>query len=245
MRKRLMAAVGAAVIATIWGVARADMPDESADADTMTGPPAAEHAESSSEPEAHGEKHPRLVVSARALKGRPLRDAENVRIGTIRGIVLERDGRASAVVVSAGGWLGWGRTRYRIVWEALDFLSTPGRIRTSSAAELQALPSSASHATRYKNKRQVRAKDILLRKVVLEDGTFYGTVRDVIFRLNGRLDGLVIVPMPRLSDRLGDRAPHVYREPFAITGDGRIALPYPRHCVPRSGSGTAARCNQQ
>lgn len=161
----------------------------------------------------------------------------------ISGIVLERDGRASALVVSAGGWLGLGRTHYRIAWEALDFLSTPGRIKVSETAGLQALPAGAVRATRHEE--QVRAKDIVRRKVVLEDGARYGTVRDVVFGLSGRLDGLVIVPTPRAGDRRGERAPHVYRKPFSITGDGRIALPYARHCVPRYGSDIASSCRRR
>jgi len=238
MRKGLGATAAAALLAASWSGAHADVPDGSPDADTNARPLTAAPAASGSE---SVEQDPRLLVSARGLKGRPVRDADDVRVGTVRGIVLEQDGRASAVIVSAGGWLGLGRTRYRIVWEALDFRSTPDRIKVSAAAELQALPAGASRVAR--RKAQVRANDILLKKVVLENGARYGTVRDVIFRLNGRLDGLVIAPAPKLGDRRGNREPHVYRKQFAITGDGRIALPYARHCVPGSGGAAPARCN--
>lgn len=82
MRKRLMVAVKAAVLAAAWGVAHADVPDESEGAEPNPSSLAAEHAGSSDESAEQRAQQARLAVSARRLKGRPVFDADDVRIGT-------------------------------------------------------------------------------------------------------------------------------------------------------------------
>jgi sporulation protein YlmC with PRC-barrel domain len=226
----------------VWVAWGAELSYASPRADTNGDSTAAEQTRSTSEQQVRTEQHARLVVSVRRLRGLQVHDADGARIGTIREVLFAADGRASAVVVSAGSFLGMGSTHHQLAWDALDFLSAPGRIKTSTdAAELRALPSGAWRAARYK--QQVRASKILLAKVVLEDDAHYGTIRDVVFGLDGQFNGLVIVPWPKLGDRRGDREPHVYRQRFTLRSDGRIALPYTRRLVRSSGSETAIRCD--
>jgi sporulation protein YlmC with PRC-barrel domain len=220
-----LTAAGKALFMATWVAWGAELSYASPRADTNGDSTAAEQTRSTSEPQVRTEQHARLVVSVRRLRGLQVHDADGARIGTIREVLFAADGRASAVVVSAGGFLGMGSTHHQLAWDALDFLSAPGRIKTSTdAAELRALPSGAWRAARYK--QQVRASKILLAKVVLEDDAHYGTIRDVVFGLER-----------------GDREPHVYRQRFTLRSDGRIALPYTRRLVRSSGSETAIRCD--
>lgn len=168
----------------------------------------------------------RTVVSARRLIGLQAHDATGARIGTIRDILFRPDGGASAIVVSAGTFFALGRTHYRIPWEALEFPSESRRVDASvETADLQAF--AWTRRAEAKHEEEVRARQVIRSRAFLRDGARYGRVRDVVFRINGRLDGLVIAPAHKLGDRRGDRRAHFYDERFEVEPrSGRITLPH-------------------
>lgn len=171
-------------------------------------------------------KHVRTVVSARRLIGLQARDASGARIGTIRDVLFGTDGRASAILVSAGTLFALGRTHYRVPWDALEFPSESRRVDASvDMAELQAF--SWKRRRDAKLEEEVRARAVIRGRAYLRDGGRYGRVRDVVFRMNGQLDGLVIARAHKLGDRRGERRPHFYDKRFEVEPrSGRVTLPY-------------------
>lgn len=84
-------------------------------------------------------------VMSNELVGSSVVNAEGEKIGDIRSILIDRSGRATAVVVGVGGFLGLGERSVAIAWEALEITEdgeedTP-QIRTAlSRDELEQAP---------------------------------------------------------------------------------------------------------
>jgi sporulation protein YlmC with PRC-barrel domain len=175
----------------------------------------------------------RHVISVRRIVGTEVRDSQNVRLGTIRDVLVSTEGHASAVLVSRPGLRNL-TVRYRVPWDALEFDGPVGAltaaIRAADLGELRWRADTGATAL-----ETVRARHMIRSKVVLQTGWRYGRVRDVIFDLAGVLQGLVIVPAPMPGDRRGDREPHLYNETFSIDVQRRrVVLPHDRGGVPRA-----------
>jgi hypothetical protein len=182
------------------------------------------------------ESRPRFYVSVSRLIGTTVYGPDEKRIGSVRDVLFGENGRASAIVVSSTRWMRGLPRYYRAAWSTLEFTATDGRVTTRlGAAELAAYAwSDRGDAVR---EGETRARTITRSKVLLENRARHGNVRDILFDKNGNMWGLVIIPLPKLGDRRGDRQPYIYSSTFDVdSARRRITLPYSADEVPRGGA---------
>ncbi|GGK54704.1 PRC-barrel domain-containing protein [Salinarimonas ramus] len=161
------------------------------------------------------------------LMGERLYGAEGDVVGTVRDLVIDRDGRVVSLVAESGGFLDLGNSYFRVPWE--DIATTPGE-------DGVAVPIDEEEAELYDpfgdrdwvetGPREFRASEVIGDYVQLADQTGFGIVVDlVVAPQDGRL-------LAALVSRRGAFGGGLYAYPFTgreagfDAGVERVELPY-------------------
>jgi sporulation protein YlmC with PRC-barrel domain len=132
---------------------------------------------------------------ARLLLGQPVAAKSDGRgLGTVRDIIVDKDGRAAALVVEGGGPADLPAALYRVPWSNVD--TTPGKagvsVDLSNAGERPQyglFPGSEGVATLP---REFRVSELLGDYARLQTGYGYGVVTDAVFTPDGRLAAVLV-----------------------------------------------------
>jgi sporulation protein YlmC with PRC-barrel domain len=170
----------------------------------------------------------RKGYSAERLIGMHVRDRRDRSIGEIDNILMTRDGRAQAVIVSADGVLGLGETYYRVPWNQVRFDQ-----RTNSVS----VPISEDNVERFRwgaEDVNVAANELKMRNVMdgsvkLEDGYRFGAIDDLVIGRDGRVKVLVVASATAHAS--GRYALPYGGEIFYSESDKAFTLPFDREDV--------------
>jgi len=109
----------------------APAPDASANATPATPPPSDAVISAQSDNE----------VSANKLIGMNVYNAQGDKIGTVHDILLDKDGKATGVVLSVGGLLGVGAKSVGLTWKEIDVKPEEQQVQVSyTKDQLEAAP---------------------------------------------------------------------------------------------------------
>ena len=86
---------------------------------------------------------------ASKLNGVNVYNAQNEKIGDINDVLIDQQGKAQAVVIGVGGFLGMGEHDVAIPFEQVKFSDDP--IRTASSSSSSSTSSSSSSNTANRN----------------------------------------------------------------------------------------------
>ena len=80
-------------------------------------------------------------VDSQKLIGQKVKNAAGETIGDIDSVILDKDGKAAAVILGVGGFLGMGEHEVALKWSQLN-ISDGGRVVTANLSkdQLKALP---------------------------------------------------------------------------------------------------------
>lgn len=132
-------------------------------------------------------------LSAERVIGMDVRGSKGESIGEVENILVNDEGRATAVVVESGGFLDIGDTHFRIPWDEAKL-----------AADLEhvIVPLSKETAERYRDARErekvttgareYRVTELENDIVTLPGGTTYGRVDDLILSRDGKVQAIVV-----------------------------------------------------
>ncbi|WP_201863867.1 PRC-barrel domain-containing protein [Microvirga soli] len=147
---------------------------------------------------------------AQQLLGQSVMRKGGDRVGTVRDLIIDAEGRLAAMVMEGGGSLGIPDAVYRIQWDEVDL--TPGHdgIRTgladnSEKPQYGLFPGTEGVPT---VPREFRLTEVLGDYARLQTGYGYGYVSDAVFDKSGRLIAMLIA-----------------RD--VASGGGTYAFPYP------------------
>lgn len=164
-------------------------------------------------------------LSAERLIGMNVRGSKGESIGEVENILVNEQGRATAVVVESGGFLDVGDTHFRIPWE-----------QAKLAADLEhvIVPLSEETAERYRHTRErekvttgareYRVSGLENDIVTLSDGTAYGRVDDFIVSRDGEVQAIVVEATQGMQGRYAypyrsgafDFSGNAYRLPYEV-----------------------------
>ncbi len=136
--------------------------------------------------------------SAKRLTGLEVRDADDETIGEVRDVIVDADERASALALELGGVLDAGAARVRLPWADIESVDAIGSLQyvvvPASDADLEGL---GEPEVRLRG-REWRTSDLIGDTVVLVDSPAgeRGTVDDVLFGPDGRLEAVVASGVP-------------------------------------------------
>ena len=69
------------------------------------------------------------LIAADKVQGTPVSNAAGERIGSIENVMIDKpSGRVAYAVMSFGGVLGFGKSRYPLPWDLLEFDPTLGQL---------------------------------------------------------------------------------------------------------------------
>lgn len=115
-------------------------------------------------------------------------------IGTVRDLVIDGDGRATALVIEGGGPADLPEALYRVPWAEVDF--TPGEdgvtVDVAGGGERSRyalFPGSEGVATLP---REFRLNEILGDYARLQSGYGFGVVTDAVFTRDGRMSAVLV-----------------------------------------------------
>jgi sporulation protein YlmC with PRC-barrel domain len=146
---------------------------------------------------------------SRQLIGQAVNRTSGDRIGTVRDLIIDADGRLAAMVVEGGGTLGIPDAVYRIPWNEVDL--TPGHVGVATdlpdgkRPQYALFPGTEGIPTLP---REFRLTEVIGDFARLQTGYGYGYVTDAVFDKNGRLIAVLI-------------------SRDAASGGGTFAFPYP------------------
>lgn len=171
--------------------------------------------------------------SANRLIGMDVRGRDGKSLGEVEDILVDTDGKATAIVVESGGFLDIGDKHFRIPWDqarlaaSLDHLVIP---LTKENAELY-------RDTREREKVRTRAREYRVSElrydvVTLRDGAHYGRVDDLIIGRKGNVEAVVVDPV-RKDMATQDRYAYPWRGGTVDFDRNRYALPYERAQINR------------
>jgi sporulation protein YlmC with PRC-barrel domain len=130
---------------------------------------------------------------SRQLLGQPAAAKDDRTIGTVRDIIVDKDGRAAALIIEGGGTIGLPDAVYRIPWGNVDL--TPGRdgvqIDLSSGERPQygLFPGTEGAPTLP---REFRVTEVIGDYARLKTGYGYGLVTDAVFAPDGRMIAVLV-----------------------------------------------------
>ena len=146
--------------------------------------------------------------SANRLIGLTVRGSKGESIGKVENILVNDQGKATAIVVESGGFLDIGDGHFRIPWndmkvaDNLDHVVVP--LRKDTARQYRELRDKEKVKT---GPREYRVSELRNDIVKLRDGTQYGQVDDLIISRSGEVKAIVV-------------------EGVAATGRARYVYPY-------------------
>jgi hypothetical protein len=141
----------------------------------------------------------------------------------VENILVNEQGRVTAVIVESGGFLDIGDTHFRIPWE-----------QAKLAADLEhvIVPLSSETAERYRDARErekvttgpreYRVTELENDIVTLSGGVAYGRVDDLIVGRNGEVQAIVV----EATQGMGGRYVYPYRAGEFDLGGNAYRLPY-------------------
>lgn len=164
-------------------------------------------------------------LSAERLIGMDVRGSKGDSIGEVENILVNEEGRVTAVIVESGGFLDIGDTHFRIPWE-----------QAKLAADLEhvLVPLSSETAERYRDTRErekvttgpreYRATELENDIVTLSGGGAYGRVDDLIVTRDGKVQAIVVEATQGIGGRYVypygagefDPAGDAYRLPYEL-----------------------------
>ncbi|MBM1170015.1 PRC-barrel domain-containing protein [Microvirga arabica] len=173
---------------------------------------------------------------AQQLLGQPVMRKGGNRIGTVRDLIIDADGRLAAMVMEGGGALGIPDAVYRIPWDEVDL--TPGQdgvstglANNSEKPQYGLFPGTEGVPTAP---REFRLTEVLGDYARLQTGYGYGYVSDAVFDKSGRLIAVLIArdvasgggtyafPYPGTTGRW-DPAAGYYGLPFVMDSQAQMA----------------------
>lgn len=127
------------------------------------------------------------------LLGQGVKGSKGEHIGEVQDILLDHEGKITAVVVEAGGFLDIGDAAFRVKWDELS--TTPGRDGievpiTKETAERYSLFDGPE--TLALNPREFRVSEIIGDAARLKDGVGYGRVSNLVFDRKGYMLGVLV-----------------------------------------------------
>lgn len=130
---------------------------------------------------------------ATRLLGQDVKGPNGNEIGEVQDILVDQEGKITAIVVEAGGFLDIGDAAFRVKWS--DVKSTPGQDGievpiTEATAERYGLFDGPE--TLVPNAREFRVSELIGDSARLRNGTGYGRVSNVVFGRDGRMLGVLI-----------------------------------------------------
>lgn len=147
---------------------------------------------------------------ARALVGEDVRSSTGREMGSLRDIIVDASGRASAIVVEGGGVAGIPDAVYRIPWQSLNIQRSG--ISVSSAGSNPDYGRAPGREGISTWPREYRLSEVIGDNARLRTGYLYGYVTDVVLAKNGRITAVLVAP-----DAAGDE-----RETVAFPFHGRV-----------------------
>ena len=165
-------------------------------------------------------------LSVERLIGMHVRDRSDRSIGEIDNMLVTRDGRVTAVIVSAGGVLGLGETYFRVPWNQVRFHQRTNSVNVPIARDnIERFRWGAEQVAMAANELKVR--DLMDGSVALRDGSRYGDLDDLIIGRDGRLKALVVTSAAFAG--VPGRFAFTYRgEVFYRESEKTFNLPYTR-----------------
>jgi ribosomal 30S subunit maturation factor RimM len=131
-------------------------------------------------------------ISVDRLIGMDVRGQNGNSLGEVQNVILTAD-KVAAIVVEYGGFLNIGDTHFRVPWSQVKFGSDMDHVL---------VPLTQQNAEQYQERRskekvqtaagEFRARDVIGDTAVLQDGTRYGEIRDLIATRNGDVKALVV-----------------------------------------------------
>lgn len=166
----------------------------------LAGPAFAQHPNPAVQPRLEGEisqLSPDLLYKgwrAQQLLGQAVMRKGGDRVGTVRDLIIDADGRLAAVVMEGGGALGIPEAVYRIPWDEVDLTAGQEGIRTglgenSEKPQYGLFPGTEGVPT---VPREFRLTELLGDYARLQTGYGYGYVSDVVFDKSGRLIAVLV-----------------------------------------------------
>ena len=140
MKTQTMAALGRTLLA---GTALAQSnPPPASKAPAATSAPAASRSSSSSSSTSTNKNEQNAstmnVWQGSKLIGLNVYDTQNEKIGDIKELLLDKDGKVEQVAIGVGGFLGMGEHDVAVKWTDLKFADQPVPSKTSSAGSTAA-----------------------------------------------------------------------------------------------------------
>jgi sporulation protein YlmC with PRC-barrel domain len=166
-------------------------------------------------------------VSIERLLGMDVRGRNNNSIGEIDNVLVNAQGRISAVVIDSGGFLNIGETHFRVPWNQVQL--TPGADYVSVPVAEDNIGNFDLFAEGVRTgPREWRVSELMDDYASLSDGMHYGVVQDLIASRDGALQAVVVGS--RSSFGGGYHAFPFRAEAFQAASD-TYALPYGRDRV--------------
>jgi len=130
-------------------------------------------------------------ISAEALIGTDVRGRNNESIGEVQDIIVRRNGKVRALVISAGGVLGVGETDLRVAWN---------QVQLDAKLEHVKVPIASQNVDRFrwgaesvhKARGELLASEVMDSSVALTDGMRYGEIDDLVIGRDGNVKGVVV-----------------------------------------------------
>lgn len=131
---------------------------------------------------------------ARAVIGEDVYGPKGEELGEIINILVGPDGRASAIVVEGGGFLGFGDAAFRVPWSQVDLTAGQDGVKVSltedHAEELGLFDGPNWVPT---GPREWRVTELVGDYARLRNGLGYGYVTDAVFGQDGKLLATLVV----------------------------------------------------
>lgn len=132
-------------------------------------------------------------ISANRLVGMDVRGNNGNSIGEIQHVLVNQQGKVTAIVIESGGFMNVGDTHFRIPWN---------QVRFSRDMDHVVVPMTEKQAEQWSEKRarervqtgagEFRLSELRDDGVTLRDGTRYGQIEDVILSRNGEVKAVIV-----------------------------------------------------
>lgn len=164
--------------------------------------------------------------SANRLIGMDVRGSDGKSLGEVEDILVNADGKATAIVVESGGFLGIGDKHFRIPWD---------QARLAADLEHVVIPLTNENAKLYRDtrerekvrtqSREYRVSELKNDVVTLRSGARYGRVDDLIISRKGDVEA-VVVDATRTGTATQDRYAYPWRGGALEFDRNMYSLPY-------------------
>lgn len=161
--------------------------------------------------------------SVRKLVGKKVKGPKGENVGEVDNIVFGPDGKVRQLIVSTGGFLGFGEKNLAVKWSDVTVAPDYGFVTTPITAEsvkkyglFDGIPKSSGPLA----ERDWRSSELIGDYVYLKGNVHYAYVRDLIVSQGGELQAVIVSPDVSFSHADGLYAGGYYAYPFYGYGYG-------------------------